>query len=134
MPKPLAGAWLFILIMVGLFTPALALGEKNAPVQPAQNFDLPANGLPSIVKLGADWCPPCRAMKPVIADLTVELKGRVNVLDVDIEEQRELARKYKVRLIPTIVFLDRQGVTRAVVTGFQDKQQLKEKLKSLGLL
>jgi thioredoxin 1 len=94
----------------------------------------PKNGLPSVVKLGAEWCPPCRAMKPVLEELTAELKGKVNVLDLDIEKNRALARQYKVSLIPTIIIFDRKGKAKTIVTGFIDKDDLRRKLKEFGLL
>jgi thioredoxin 1 len=112
------------LMILGLILPALAAGQ----------FALPNNGQPSIVKLGADWCPPCRQMKPVIKELTAELKGKVNVIDVDIDKERGLARQYKVNLIPTTLFFDRKGKNVGKVVGFRDKQQLREQLKKLGLL
>lgn len=122
------------LIVLGLVGPALAMGERAAAPKSAGQFALPQNGLPSIVKLGADWCAPCRAMKPELKELAGELKGKANVLDIDIEEARAVARQYKVRLIPTTIFFDRNGQAQATVTGFQDKGQLKAKLKELGLL
>jgi len=121
-------------LVIGLLGPALAMGEKAAPSKSTATFTLPQNGLPSVVKLGAEWCGPCRAMKPVLKELAGELKGKVNVLTVDIEENRDLARQYKVSLIPTMIFFDRDGKAQAKVSGFQSKEQLRAKLKELGLL
>jgi thioredoxin 1 len=122
------------LLVLGLVVPVLAMGEKAPTAKTTAQFTLPQNGLPSVVKLGAEWCSPCRAMKPVLKELSAELKGKVNVLDIDIEEHRDLARQYKVRLIPTTILLDRNGKTKATITGFISKEDLRGKLKELGLL
>ena len=66
-------------------------------------------GLPVVVKLGADWCPPCRMMKPIIAELKNEQNGRIVFLDLDIEKNEKLAKKFRVTLMPTIVFINRSG-------------------------
>lgn len=91
------------------------------------------SGLPVIVKLGADWCPPCREMKPVLKELARELKGKAIILDLDINEHRALARKLKVKLIPTTIFYDRYGKDKAVRTGFMDRKELLKTINELKL-
>lgn len=63
---------------------------------------LKANG-PVLVDFGATWCPPCRAMDPVIARLSREFQ----VVKVDVDDEAELAARYRVSSIPRIlIFLD----------------------------
>lgn len=114
----------------------MALAVAKAPVK-FENNDLAAalkSGQPVIAKLGADWCPPCRAMKPELKALAVEQKGKLIVLDLDIEKNRGLAREYKVNLIPATLFYDRSGKFRDKKIGFMSKAELLAKARELGLV
>ena len=57
------------------------------------------SGKPVIVKLGADWCPACREMKPNLEAAAKELGDKAVVLDLDIDKYRNLASVYKINLI-----------------------------------
>jgi len=122
-------------LLVGWLVVGFSAGAMGAVTSPADKELSTAlkSGLPSVVKLGVDWCPPCRAMKPELQKLAVELKGKVNVLDLNVETQRDLAKKFKITLIPTTIFYDRQGKPKGTVTGFQSKEQLLAKIKELKL-
>ena len=91
------------------------------------------SGVPVVVKLGADWCPPCQKMKPIIEALSKEQDGKAVFLDINIEKDREIARKYKVRLIPTILFYDKRGNLKLRTEGFMSKEELLNKIKELKL-
>jgi thioredoxin 1 len=117
-------------LLIGLGTSAIGAADPQANKELAAALK---SGLPSVVKLGADWCPPCRAMKPELKKLAAELKGKVNVLDLNVENQRELAKQLKITLIPTTIFYDRRGKSKGTVTGFQSKEQLLAKIKELKL-
>jgi len=121
-------------LLVGLLVVGLSSGAGAAKNQTDKQLSAALkSGLPSVVKLGADWCSPCRAMKPVLKELAVELKGKVNVLDLNINDQRDLAKQFKVTLIPTTIFFDRQGKPKGTVTGFQSKEDILAKIKELKL-
>jgi thioredoxin 1 len=75
----------------------------------------------------ADWCAPCRMMKPVIEELE---KEGINVEKIDVDSNQSEAMKYGVRGIPTIVVeKDGQEVKRFV--GYTSKEVLKETVESL---
>ncbi|MDD5382163.1 MAG: thioredoxin family protein [Candidatus Margulisbacteria bacterium] len=123
-----------------LFVLAVAFSIQafsTAPKTPAaNNADLTSalkSGLPVVVKLGADQCLPCRAMKPVLKELAAEQKGKIIVLDLDINENRELAREFKVTLIPTVIFYDKHGEPKAKSTGYMSKDELLKKIAELKL-
>jgi len=90
-------------------------------------------GVPVIVKLGADWCSPCRAMKPIIKQLAEEQNGKAVFLDLNIEEYRALAREFKVMLIPTVIFYDKHGKPRSQHVGFMSKEELLKEIIRLEL-
>lgn len=71
--------------------------------------------LPVLVDFWADWCGPCKMLSPIIAEIAKEYEGRVKVGKVNIDTEQELAVKYRVASIPTLVlFKDGQAVKRSV--------------------
>lgn len=90
-------------------------------------------GVPVIVKLGSDKCIPCRAMNPIIKELAAEQDGKAVFLALDVYQNRELAGKFSVRIIPTVIFFDKHGKPRAKKEGFMNKMQLLKAVDELGL-
>jgi thioredoxin 1 len=70
---------------------------------------LKSYGLPIMLDFGADYCPPCRAMAPVLEELNAALKEKAIIKYVDIEKYPQLAESYPIRVIPTQVFFDQHG-------------------------
>lgn len=63
----------------------------------------------------AAWCGPCKVMKPVLAALAAEYRGRVTIVAIDVDEERLVAQQYDVRSMPTLVILrDGREVGRVV--------------------
>ncbi len=72
-------------------------------------------GAPMLVDFWADWCGPCRMLAPVIDKLAEQYDGKVVVGKVNVDEEGELAGRYGVMSIPTVVlFKDGRELTRAV--------------------
>ena len=84
----------------------------------------------ALVDFWATWCGPCRMMGPVIDQMADELDGQVLVGKVDVDEQNELAAKFGVMSIPTLIFFkDGQEVKRLV--GAVPKGNLEAVLEEL---
>lgn len=125
------------IILIVILSGSVAWAGSKVPRAMVEKSDLAAalkSGQPVIVKLGADWCPPCRAMRPELKALEAEQKGKMIVLDLDIDQHRQLARDYKVNLIPTTLFYDRSGKFKDKKTGFMSKGELLAKARELGLV
>jgi thioredoxin 1 len=61
--------------------------------------------LPVVIDVFADWCGPCMMMKPVFEELSKELGSKYKFLKVNVDEERELAVKFGVSSIPTMIFI-----------------------------
>jgi thioredoxin 1 len=84
---------------------------------------------PVIVDFWAEWCGPCHAVAPVLDQIVQERGSELTLVKVNIDEEPDLARRYGVMSIPTIV-LFKDGEPAAAAIGAQPKRMLE---KSLGL-
>ncbi len=85
---------------------------------------------PVIVDFWAEWCGPCRAVSPVLEQIADERADEVRLVKVNIDEEPELAQRYGILSIPTIV-LFKGGEPAAAAIGAQPKRMLE---RSLGLV
>ena len=89
--------------------------------------DIIANDNITLIDFYADWCGPCKALSPIIDQVAQEAVG-VTVGKVNVDDERDLAMKYRVRSIPTmIIFKGGKEIERLV--GLLPKEQILEKIK-----
>ena len=82
----------------------------------------------ALVDFWATWCGPCRMQAPILEKLVAELGGSVKVCKVDVDEEPDLARRFGVMSIPTLIaFRDGQAVAQRV--GVQSLDALKAMLR-----
>ena len=83
-----------------------------------------------LVDFYADWCGPCKMMAPVIDELAKEYEGKVKIGKLNVDDNPETARQYRVMTIPTLIIYKNGGLVDTVV-GVVAKNALKEKLDAL---
>ena len=80
-----------------------------------------------LVDFWAPWCMPCRMMSPVIEEMAEDYEGRAYIGKVNVDEEMELAQRYKVFSIPALLVFE-NGVEIARQIGTQSKETLEEML------
>ncbi len=85
---------------------------------------------PVLVDFWADWCAPCHRIAPVLEELAGDFAGRATVAKLHVDDEPELAARYGVRSIPSLLFF-RDGEVAERVTGVTPKKALAAKLQGL---
>lgn len=82
----------------------------------------------TVVDFWAEWCGPCKALTPIIEQLSTEYTGKVNVGKIDVDSNPDVSMKYGIRSIPTILFIKGGQVVDKVV-GAVPKAQLQSTIE-----
>ncbi len=106
--------------------------EKPSASQPEAAAEEPA--LPKLWDFFATWCPPCKQQAPIIEELAEEYKGQIEIVSIDTDKNRELAQKFDIQAIPTLVFLDASGKELSRRVGFFSKESIVARFKAHGFI
>ena len=82
---------------------------------------------PAVVDFYADWCSPCKTIAPILEELSTEITG-ADFYKVDVEEENELAARFGIRAVPTILFIPMIG-SPTRMSGVVSKDKFKALIK-----
>ena len=88
------------------------------------------SNVPVLLDFWAPWCPPCRMLSPVVDEIAVEKAGVAKIAKVNVDENLELARRFKVQSIPLLLFF-KNGEVKDQMLGATNKKTLLNKLEAL---
>jgi thioredoxin 1 len=88
----------------------------------------------TFIELGADRCIPCKAMQPVMREISQKYKGTIQVVFYDVWKTPKYAKDYGIKMIPTQVFIDKNGDEIFRHVGFFAKDEIIKMLKEKGIL
>ena len=78
-----------------------------------------------IVDFFADWCGPCKMLAPIFEEVGNEMEGKAKFIKVNVDEARDIADKFRISTIPTMIVL-KNGEKKEVSVGFMPKEKIKE--------
>ena len=86
--------------------------------------------MPVVVDFWGEYCPPCRALAPILDDLALEFKDKVKIGKVDVGNEQGLATEYNVTAVPTLLFF-KQGQVTDHLLGLKSRRELKDRIDRL---
>jgi thioredoxin 1 len=92
--------------------------------------DVLKSNKPVLVDFWAEWCGPCRVLGPILDDVAKELGEKAQIVKVNVDDNPELAQKYGIRGIPTMIFF-KNGQPAKTLVGVQAKEEIKKSLEEL---
>jgi len=92
--------------------------------------EVASSNKPVLVDFWAEWCGPCRALSPVLDEIATELGEKARVVKVNVDQASDLAQKYGIRGIPTLIFF-KNGEVKSTLVGNQPKAEILKNINSL---
>lgn len=88
------------------------------------------SNVPVLVDFHAVWCGPCKAMAPAVDQLAAELKGKLKVVKIDVDESPTVTQKYAIRAMPTLMVFKSGKVAAQHVGAMVQKKKLEDWVNS----
>jgi thioredoxin 1 len=81
---------------------------------------------PVLVDFFAEWCGPCKAMAPALDAVATEMKGKVKIAKIDVDQNPEITQKYHIQAMPTLMIFKDGKVAAQRVGALTQKKQLQD--------
>jgi len=120
-------------VLVLATTLSLVLTTAVSVAVADQLLQAPVQGKVTMVDLGAKKCIPCKMMAPIMEELEKEYRDRAAIVFIDVWENPDAGRKFRIKIIPTQIFYDAAGNETYRHEGFMEKTAIIAELTKLGV-
>jgi len=94
---------------------------------------VPVKGMVTMIDLGAKKCIPCKMMAPILEKMEKNYRGKAAIVFIDVWKNRDQAKRFGIRAIPTQIFFDENGKEIFRHVGFMNENAIIEQLKNMGV-
>ena len=121
-----------LIVRIGV---AAAIALCFLPVEAvSENFDsVPVVGMVTMIDLGAKKCIPCKMMAPILEEMEQRYRDRAAIVFIDVWENSEQAKRFRIRSIPTQIFFDENGREIYRHVGFMGEEDIIKQMKKMGV-
>ncbi len=117
-----------VVLGISGFLPQTCIAEGKINLQA-----LTAKQVPILLEFGRGWCKPCKYMKPILEDTAKAYAGKAIVTTVDMDANKDLVQAFRIRLMPTQVFLTPDGKEFFRNEGTLEREQIAQVFAKMGL-
>jgi len=108
--------------------------SRTCAAEPKINLQaLLSKRAPILLEFGRGWCIPCKYMKPILEDMSKAYSGKAIVMTVDMDANKHLVRDFRIRMMPTQVFLSPDGKEFFRNEGTLEREQIMQVFAKMGL-
>lgn len=117
-------------LVIGIF----AFAASGFAAEPKINLQaLMSQKVPVLLEFGRGWCIPCKYMKPILEDMSKAYSGKAIVMTVDMDANKDLVRNFRIRMMPTQVFLTPDGKEFMRNEGTLEREQIAQVFGKMGI-
>lgn len=125
---------LCVVVVSGLMMALLTMISTGTAAEPKIDLRaLASKRVPILLEFGRGWCIPCKYMKPILDDMARTYAGRAIVTTVDMDTNKDLVRDFRVRMMPTQVFLTPDGKEFFRNEGTLEREQIAQVFTKMGV-
>ncbi|MGC8971551.1 MAG: thioredoxin [bacterium] len=104
----------------------------NSKVKAVSRLDFDSevinSNIPVLADFWAEWCMPCKMLSPIVEEISQEFSGRIKVVKVNVDENPDLAMRYGIQAIPTLLIF-KEGKVVGEIVGYVSKRVLKDRIE-----
>jgi thioredoxin 1 len=133
MTRKIRNATLGLLLLCLMGLPLYGCSSDEPPASHPQPAGVvPVKGMVTMVDLGANECIPCKMMVPVMEKVEKKYQGKAAIVFIDVWKNKEPAKRFGIRAIPTQIFFDKEGKEVYRHEGFMGEAEIDRIFKKMG--